>query len=335
MSQKTQLEISVWTIIKVVLVLLGFYFFFYIRDIFVFLLVVLILAATFRPIVNRWEKKIRRLPAVIALLLIAAAILAFIGYIVIPPIISQITSLVQNFPTYVDRLSFFPTYKNEIVTGLKSLSNNITGISGGFVSITSSIFGGVFTFLSAIVLTVYLLLDKDGFHKLINSVVQENSRETVTGVARKISYKMGSWLRGQLLLSLIIAVIDYLGLLAIGVPYALVLAIIAGLLEFIPVVGPFTSGAIAAIVALTISPVKALLVVILYLLVQQLENNIIVPKIMQKAVGLSPVIIIVAILIGVKVIGLFGALLAVPIAAVISVIISEWPAIKASFGKDE
>jgi len=335
MTQKTQLEISVWTIIKVVLVILGVYFFFYIRDILVFLLVVLILAATFRPIVNKWEKKIRRVPAVLALLLIAIAILAFIGYIIFPPIVLQVKALVQNFPTYVDRLDFFPLYKNEIVSGLKSLSNNITGISGGFVNVTASIFGGIFTVISAIVLTVYLLLDKNGFHKMIDSFVPENSRETITTVARKISYKMGNWLRGQLVLGLIIAVIDFIGLLAIQVPYALVLALISGLLEFIPVVGPFTVGVIAVVVALTVSPLHALFVVILYLVVQQLENGLIVPKIMQKAVGLSPVVIIVAVLIGVKLIGLFGALLAVPIAAVISVIISEWPAIKASFGKDE
>jgi len=137
------------------------------------------------------------------------------------------------------------------------------------------------------------------------------------------------------MLGLIIAVIDYIGLLAIQVPYALVLALLSGLLEFIPVVGPFTAGAIAVVVALTVSPLHALLVVILYLIVQQLENGLIVPKIMQKAVGLSPVVIIVAVLIGVKLLGLFGALLAVPIAAVISVFISEWPAIRSSFGKDE
>jgi predicted PurR-regulated permease PerM len=104
-------------------------------------------------------------------------------------------------------------------------------------------------------------------------------------------------------------------LLIIGVPYALTIAVISGILELVPIVGPVASGAIAAILALTVSPVKAIIIIAFYILVQQLENSILVPKIMQRAVGLSPVIIITAVLIGGKLLGIAGALLAVPIAA--------------------
>jgi predicted PurR-regulated permease PerM len=117
------------------------------------------------------------------------------------------------------------------------------------------------------------------------------------------------------------------------VPYALALAVISGILEIVPTLGPILAGAIATIFALTIDPIKAIFVIILYVIVQQLENNFVVPKVMQKAVGLSPVIIIFAVLIGARLLGLVGAILAVPIAASISVIVQDWSTVKKTIGR--
>jgi len=133
---------------------------------------------------------------------------------------------------------------------------------------------------------------------------------------------------------LIIFLIVYIGLTIIGIPYALVLAIIAGILEIVPTVGPIIAGAIAALVALTISPLAALLVIILFLAVQMLENTFIVPKVMQKAIGVSPVVIILAIIAGAKLLGVVGAIISIPIAASISVLIMEWPTISKIFAKN-
>ena len=332
--QKTQLEISAWTIVKIALVLVLFYLVYLIKDVLVLFFVVLILAATFRPVVNRWELKIKRVPAVLFLLLIILAILAFIGYIVFPPLISQITALIQSMPQIIDRLSFLSPYKSIIISSLKSLTNNASGITGGFVNVTVSIFGGIFAFLTAIMMTIYLLLDKNGFRNFVVAIIPENSRESIIEMARKMSHKIGDWFRGQMLLSLSVAIIDLIGLAIIGVPYALTLALIAGLLDLIPVIGPIIAGAIAALVALSLSPLQAVFVIILFIIVQQIENSILVPNIMKKAVGLSPIVIILAVLVGVKLLGLIGALLAVPTSAIVSVIISEWPVIKSTLKKN-
>lgn len=327
----TEIYISPWAIVKVILILIAFYLLYLIKDILLLFFMVLILSAAFMPIINSWEKKIKRIPAVIALSLIIFGLLAFISYIVFPPLVTQVAAFIQSLPDIIKNIDFLSSHEELIYSSLKSFTNNTAGITGNFVTITTSVFGGVFAFLTVIVMTIYLLLDKNGFQKVVKATIPQNSREQVMIVAHKMAEKVGSWFSGQLLLCLSIAIIDLIGLLIIGVPYALTLALLSGVLEIIPVVGPIMAGLVAALVALSISPVQALFVIILYIVVQQIENTVLVPNIMKKAVGLSPVIIILAVLIGAKLLGLIGALLAVPIVAVLSVAMAEWPLIKRLF----
>lgn len=331
---KLELRISAWTISKIILVFVSFYVVYLIRDILVLFFIVLILATTFRPVINRWETKIKRGPAVILLFFIILAILSFISYIVFPPLITQVASFVQSLPEFANRLHFLGSYKSLVESGLKSITQNASGITGGFVNITTSVFGGIFTFLTAIVLTMYLLLDKNGFRNFVTNIIPSDSREPILEVARKMSHKVGSWFRGQMLLSLAVAIIDFIGLAIIGVPYALTLALISGILDLVPVIGPILAGVIAALVAWTLSPLQAIFVLVLYFIVQQIESSILVPNIMKKAVGLSPVVIIMAVLIGAKLFGLIGGLLAVPTAALIFVLVEEWPTIRKAIKTD-
>lgn len=335
MHERVQLEISTWAILKVLLVLAAFYFLYLIRDIIVLFFIVLILAATFRPVVNRWERKIKRLPAVLALILIALAVLTFVVYILVPPLINQLQDFIKNLPEIMTRYSFLSSYRPLINNSLKSLTSNMSGLTGNFVNITASVFGGIFSFITALVMTIYLLLDRDGLKNFVISIIPADSQVPIINLAKKMSVKVGDWFRGQLILSSIIGLIYLIGLLIIGVPYALAIAVLAGIMEFVPVIGPIITGVIAALVALSISPIRALFVIVLFIVVQQLENTILVPKIMQKALGLSPIVIILALLIGAKILGLIGALLAVPLSALVSVVIQEWPAIRQSFRQNE
>ncbi|MBU4332000.1 AI-2E family transporter, partial [Patescibacteria group bacterium] len=136
--------------------------------------------------------------------------------------------------------------------------------------------------------------------------------------------KIGSWLRGQVILMIIIGILSYIGLLILGVRYALLLALFAGLMEIIPYIGPIFGAVPAVFIALTQSPIKGLLVIVLYLIIQQLENNLIVPKIMKRAVGLNPIVVILVILIGGKIAGIVGALIAVPVATAFSVMLKDF-----------
>lgn len=139
----------------------------------------------------------------------------------------------------------------------------------------------------------------------------------------KIEEKLGAWLRGQLFLSIIIGLVSYIGLLIFNIPYALPLALLAGVMEIIPVIGPIISAIPAVLIALTISPILALGVAAMYFVIQQLENHLIVPQVMKRAVGLNPLVVILAIAIGSRILGFAGALLAVPLAVVIQIIAAE------------
>ena len=331
MNEKIRLEIPAWAVIKVILIIVAFYFLYLIQDIIGLFFIVLILTASFRPIVNKWSKKIGRIPSVAILIAIAILIVSLVIYLIIPPVITQSKQLIQSGPDLLSRYRFVSEHVPSLQDGLATVSKNIGSITGGVVSVTAGIFGGVIAFFAAVVMTIYLLLDRDSLSLVIKSVVPLNQQMAVLNTAKKISQKVGDWFRGQMLLCLIIAVLEYIGLLIIGAPYALTLAILSGVLEIIPTIGPLVSGAVAVLVVLSVSPIKALLVVVLYIVVSQLENSLIVPKVMQKAVGLSPVVIILAILVGAKLMGIVGAIIAVPLAASAAVLMREWPTIQETF----
>ncbi len=335
MNQSIKLDVPFWTIVKIIMVGVMFYLLFMVREIIALFFIVLILTASFRPIVNKWSKKIGRIPSVLALILIAVIILVGVISLIIPPVVEQTKQLVQNIPDLLTKYQIVREHLPNLEESLNTVLKNIGSITGGFVSVTAGIFGGVVAFFAAIVMTVYLLLAKDSMSLFVKSVIAPDQQNSVMALVRKISQKVGDWFRGQMLLGLIIGIIDLIGLYIIGAPYALTLALLSGVLEIIPTIGPLVSGLIAVLVTLGSSPIQALFVAILYIVVQQLENSFIVPKVMQKAVGLSPVVIILAILTGGKLMGIVGAIIAVPIAASISVIIREWPTVRETFSKNE
>lgn len=335
MKQHVRIDISVWTFIKLILVLLTFYLLFLIKDILALLFVVMILVATFSPVIESWSKKIGRWPAVLSVVLIFIAIVGFLVYLVVPPVLNQMAEFAQSLPYFLEKISYFKNHFPTLQNYLDSMSTSLSGYTGGVVSFTLGIFGGIVTIVSALVLFIYLLIDEKAMKQAVVSIFPITHRKQLTDVLKKVGNQVGNWFRGQLTLASIVALVYLIGLTIIGVPYAAMLAVLAGVLDFIPVIGPIIAGAVAAFIALADSPIKALIVIVLYIAVQQLENTILVPKVMQKAVGLSPVIILVALLIGAKLMGLIGAVLAVPVSASISVIIQEWPTIKRAWEKSE
>ncbi len=331
MNQKHEISISPWSIVSAVLILVLIYFLYFIRDILVLFFIVLILAATFRPIVNRWEKSIYRLPAVLSLIIIAVFIIALISYVVFPPLILQFKEFISSIPDLINRFNFSENYKKVLVDNTRSIANNPSAITGGFINITTGLFGGFVSFITVIVLTVYLLLEKNGINHFVANLFPEERQSSVLNITKKIAEKVGSWFRGQMLLCLCMGIIYFIILSILKVPYALPLAVIAMILEIVPTIGPIISGVIAMLVALTVSPLVAIIAGILFIITSQLENSFLVPKIMQKAVGLSPIIIILAIIIGAKILGIAGALIAVPVVASLSVIVKDWALIKKTF----
>lgn len=331
---KQQIEITTGTIARTIAIVLGLWFLYLVRDVVALFFLSVILTATLDPAID-WMSK-RKISRSFGVILIYAALFLFIGLFVsfaTPPLFSQFKSFAQNIPAYSE--SFANTFagieKYAMSYGISFDSHTfLQNITGNLFQSSSQFFGatvGVFTFfislLVILALTFYMSVKEDGMNKFLVSITPEVHHGYVISVANRIKAKIGKWLGGQILLMLIIFVLDFIVLSVFNIPYALALALLAGLLEIVPYLGPIISASLASLVGFFISPVTGLIVLGLLTVIQQIESHIIVPQIMKKAVGLNPVVVILALLIGAKLGGTLGAILSVPIATSIGVIIGD------------
>ena len=326
------IEISFLSIIKVAIVLIGLVFLWQIRDILLLFFIVLVIVAALSPVVDKWSQKMNRIVAVTLIYIIMLTIIAGASAIIFPPLVEQTQQLAIKLPDYLYKI--FPDFGNwrEVISlsqaGLSKTAQELSQFGMKIYSATVGLFGGLIAIFTIIILTFYLLLEQNGVKKFVLDYLPIENRERVIIVAQKIGIKMGGWLRGQLMLGIIIGIIDGVGLSIFGVEYALTLGVWAGFTELIPYIGPVLGAIPGVLLAFVASPLLGVIVLAFYIVVQQIEASFLVPKIMQKAVGLSPVIIIIAILIGAKIAGLAGVILSIPAAAIISVIFTEWAQIK-------
>ena len=332
MENRVKFEISTTSIVKIVLAVLLVWFLYLIRDILVLFFIVLVIVAALGSLVNRMSKYIPRVLAVVILTIIFLGILVAIGFLIVPPIITELKQLAINLPLIAER--FGPLYhslQNSISNyqqDLFNVSSQLSKLSTGLYNTTLGFFSGIVAVVTILVLSFYMLLEQEALKNFINSTIPWTKKENAVELMHKIGQKMGNWLRGHVLLMFVVGVLDGVALVALGVPYALTLAVWGGLTELVPYVGPWLGLIPAFIIAFTASPLKGLLILIAYIVIQQLESQFLAPKILGKAVGLSPVIIILALLIGAKLMGILGVIIAVPVAAALSVLAQEWPEIK-------
>jgi predicted PurR-regulated permease PerM len=329
-----RIDITTSTMIRFILVLLGLWLLYVTRDILVLLFVVIIIVAALSPSVDRWARYLTRPGAVVAIFLLVFAVLTLIFSIIVPPFVDQLRDFSLNLPLYADQLSRSnnPEFIDSLVTLLKenlnSISSQLSNVGANILSKTAGVISGVVAMVTIVVLSFYLLLEEDGVKKIYRGVLPDEWHAPFSEITRKIAIKLGAWLRGQLVLMGVVGLLTTLGLLVIGHPYALTLGIWSGVTEVIPIVGPWIGAVPGVVVGLTESPLQGFMALVVYLIVQQLENTVLVPKIMGKAVGLNPFVVIVAILVGGKLYGLLGVLLSVPLAAAISVIVDDWAVIR-------
>ncbi len=234
----------------------------------------------------------------------------FIISVGLDPVVSQAQKLISALGQFSEVL---PIGTDHLTVSFSQIFSELSNASGGIISATKSVFNNITAIFSLLILSVYLSLDWENIKQKFVNLFPKGKRPDVEAAIVESETSVGVWLKGQLVLMFIIGLVSYIGLLLIGVEYPLALAIIAGLLEIIPIIGPVISAIIAAIVASMASPIKGLFVVLFFTLVQQLEGNVLVPKIMQKVSGFSPIIILLALLVGSDLFGMLGAVLAVPI----------------------
>lgn len=322
------------SLVRILLMLLVLYFAYLIKDILAILFITIVLSSAIDPWID-WLQK-RHLPRALSISLIYLALLGAAGacvYFIIPPIITQIGQLTQDFPSYVERfngfLSGFRDYTaahgwlDNIESSIGSLTGNFQNAAGSVFTTIMDFFGGLFSLVIILVITFYMVVQENTIRKLIWSVTPSSHQDYVMDLFKRMQQKLGLWLRGQLILCLAIFVLTFAGLTGLGIKYALVLALIAGFTEFIPYLGPVLGAIPAVFIAFSQSPTLGLFTAILYFIIQQIENNFLVPKVMQKAVGLNPIVSIVAIMIGFSVGGIMGALLSIPVATAGTVLVED------------
>jgi len=328
--KKVIYEISIESVLKVVLLFVVLWLLYLVRDVLIILLVVLIIAIALEPVVSRLAK--HGIPKGLSIIILYLALLIIFGlaiYLIVPPVASQIKELTFNLPSRFNQYDF-SSISATLTTLLDKLSNQLSSAGGTFLNALFSVFGGVVSAVTVFALTYYFLVEKGGVRDTLVGLITVQHKERLRVTIQKVSLKLSHWLRGQLTLMLIVGVMDGLALWILGIPFALTLGVLSGLVEVIPIIGPIMAGATAVFIAFVsgVAFWKLIVIVGVYILVQQLENQVLVPKIMQKNIGMSPVIIIIAILVGIKLLGIGGAVLAVPVAAGLQVFLSEYGVLK-------
>lgn len=326
------MNISTATLLRVVGVIFILWILYLIRDILVILFLSLILAAAVDAPVDWLEKrKVPRVLGILSLYVLLCSVIALLFVLFVPMLTAQTQQFITTFPYYWNKfISGFEYLKVhyglsiEVAETFRRFTVNIANQGGnGLFSLLSGLVGGIFSSLLILVITFYMVVEENAIKKTFHFLAPRTYQASLTKLLYRIQRRIGSWLWGQLLLSLIVGMLSYIGLTALEMPYAFVLSIIAAIAELIPYIGPILAAIPAIILAFTISPLLALSVIILYIVIQQLENNILLPKVMQKTVGLNPIISLAAVLIGAKLGGILGAFLALPVATALSVIMDD------------
>ena len=321
-----RVEVSYKTILFAAALVLGIWFLFLITKIILLtFLSIILVAALLRPVEWLHAKKVPRAIAVLVVYLAVIFLISGALGIIIPPLVTQTGEFITNLPKIIGTVNDFLVFNKIPVEDLSSvIASQINSFTGNIVAVGSAIFGSIFLIVTLFVLSFYILMEWRIFIRLITSPFSGKQEKRISSLISKVEKGLGAWVRGQLTLSVIIGAVTYIGLLLLGIPYALPLALVAGILEVIPLIGPVISAIPAVLVGFTISPILGLAVIALYFIVQQLENHIVVPMVMSKVVGLQPALVIIALLIGSTLGGIGGAFLAVPAILVIRIIIKDF-----------
>jgi len=341
MTKNILINISSGTIIRTILFLLLIVFLFFFRDLVLIILTAIVIASSVEPLA-KWFMRMK-IPRVLAVIFVyLGAIGLFVGLFMtfVPLILEEASNLSETIPQYMDSIDFWPSINNsgflsesaienlsssfsfnEIISGLKSVVDNTFS---GFWQMASSIFGGLLSFILIIVFSFYFAVQEYGIANFLKIVTPIEHEKYIIDLWKRSQLKIGRWMQGQILLALFIGILVYLGLMILGVKYALLLAILAAVTELIPLFGPI----LAAIPAILIGfldggTTLGLMVLGLYVIIQQFENHLIYPLVVKKVVGVPPLMVIIALLIGAQLAGFLGIIIAVPVAAALMEFVND------------
>lgn len=331
-DRELNISITTGTIVKAVVVLTVAWMLFVLRGIVLDVLTAIVIASAIEPGVVALRR--RKVPRVLAVLLVYALLFGsffVIFYFFLPSVLEDFATFVTSIPTYLDaftRTGAFDAYAHILnvpapsILNVKEIMTNIRDalglgdVFGNAFTAAAQIFGGVFSFILIIVFSFYFAVIETGVDDFLRIIVPRGHQGYVLDLWRRSQRKIGLWMQGQLLLGAIVGILVYLGLTILGVKHALVLAVIAGVFEIIPVFGPILSAVPAVVIAFVSGGVTlGGLAIALYVIVQQFENHLIYPLVVTRVVGVPPLLVILALIVGGELAGFLGVILSVPIAA--------------------
>lgn len=341
MADLQRIDVTSRTIFRIVLILVAFWFVYVIRDVLLMFFGAIVIAAAIQPLADWLQTK--RVPRAVTTLGVYALVILLLTAVVtllIPPLTEQLTQLALALPQLVAQLEQWDLLHTGLSQGsialqdiLLRLGNNLTQTGFSLFEQTRSIFSGFFSLIFVFILAFYLVVERDALLKLFQVAIPRRHLPYVEQTLIRIQHGLGRWLIAQLLLAVVVGFVVGVGLWLIGVKYALVLGLLAGILEIIPVIGPIIAAIPGVIVGMAQSLVLGIVAVIFYILVQQAENHLLVPNIMKRVAGLNPLVTLVAVFLGARLAGVLGIILSVPIAIIVTIFWSDF--FSAGSGKSE
>ncbi len=339
MNTTSYVSIKASTVVKVILICALAWGLFFIRDFVLVLLVAIVLASAAEPPVRFFSKLgIPRAISVGSMFILLLAVISAVSFIFIPPLADDFARFVQTLPKILESIRIFgrdlgfkdmaasiaelsrDISKGQILTILKE---SVFGTSGFFAT-TSIVVRGVFNLVITFVLAFYIALEENGVHKVLRLFTPKTMHGYIEGLWNRAQRKISLWMQGQLLLSLLVALLVYVPMLVLQMPYAALLAVLAFVGELIPMVGLTLATVPALFIAWSHGGLALLgIVALIYFIVSQLENHVLYPKVMNKMVGVPSVIVLIALIVGAKFAGIWGVILAVPLASIMMELISD------------
>jgi len=326
------ISITTETVLKTIGILCACAAVYYLFDLVLVVGAAIVIASAIEPLTG-WcvSRRVPRVLAVLALYLSFFAVIFFVVYVFVPPLFDEMALVASQIPRYLESSDVLgsPTLKQVVMTlvpvgdVIPAVRDTLGGASRSAIDTVAMIFGGALNFILIVVLSFYLSVQDHGIESFLQLVTPEKYEDYVIDLWRRARRKIGLWMQGQMLLGLLIGVFAYLALSILGMKYALLLALVAAVFEVIPVFGPVMAAVPAVAIAFSDSFALGFLVLGFYIIIQQFENHLIYPLVVRKVVGVPPLLVIIALIVGGRLGGILGIMLSVPVASALMELIED------------
>lgn len=323
MNKERLLDISWGSIAKIFVAVLGLYMFFLVKDILLWLIFGMVISILFNPIIEFFVKfRVPRVAAAVGIYLASFGLLALMIYAMVPFFTIELQRFSERFPEYFNSIS--PPLRDLGLVAFSDVQGLIDVLNKNAEDIAAGVLNGLFAVLGGIVSAVFVLsmalfvsLEERTIERGISFLFPKRYETLAFNLWRRSQKRVSGWFLSRIISSLFVGLLTYFTLLIFDVRYPVSLSVIAGITNFVPIVGPLIAGLLIAVVVGLDSPLRALFMVGAFTLIQQIENNVLTPLLSRRFVGLHPVLVLVALAVGGRLWGMMGAFLAVPLTGIL------------------